>query len=1132
MFRCDGRTGTPPTFAVTDDVDDAFPEGVLDRIAAAARTLEENFRPAAPIPGVPPPDGLPAAWQPWGETVAPGFPEAFALRLAWDGFTPARWRDATEDEAAPRPAWTEWLRAAGRAAREPLAGPGGTRLPSSGEELFPADDPDLPPFVELWLPFLEVGREAVSRRLPPGVRTRISGAAWREAERDFLAQLGALADRCAYAAFDRFRAGSEPADEGENRPPRVTYERFVHRLLADGLVGFFQEVPVLARQVCRFTEDWVENLVEMLRRLAEDAEALAEQFSAGEALGPVVALRPGLSDRHHGGRQAAALTFAGGLRLLYKPKDLRQDAALAGWTAWFSTHGVGEENVPPVARVLARGGDYGWMEFIAGDALETPAEAARYHRRAGALLAFVHALGGNDCVMDNVIATRAGPVLIDVETLFQPRAATASGAGGGALRGARQLVGDSVLRTGLLPTWQRTPDGTLYDVSGLAGEGGQDTGYRRLAWRGLNTDAMRPEREVIRRPPQANLPRDVDGGLIPVREHLDALEEGFRRAVDAMIAHRAALLGPDGLLRRLFAGCRTRFLLRPTYVYSVLLQSWSPPSRWRSGPERGMGFECLVRPFVQRASPGPPPPLWPLLRREREALERHDIPHFPIAADSADLVLTGSGRGKQAEGPVRVPGVFAESGLDAAAGRLRGLSSETLEAQVGFLRAAFLRPREGTGMVGAAAPVPESRAELDATVPLDAAALLALAGRLADEVAATAVPSGEEAVVWLSPNGLRLDDEALRGGNLYLYDGNCGVALFLAAAEAVSGGPRSEARRELIARACRPMTTLLETSSGDETAKGPGICVGVGAAVYTFTRIAGFLVDSTYLERAAQAAAVLTPERIAADRTHDVFHGTAGAILALLGLHRATGEGGTAALQTALRCGRHLVSHQQPARAGGAAWAVVHGWMPVGLAHGAAGIALALARLGAAAGTDEFLEPVRQALRYERALYRADALNWPVVNVPDGAVPPLPVFLNAWCNGAAGIGLSRLAMLDLLPAEDAAESHGEIETALRKNRLGGLPRVDFPCCGNFGRIEFLQGAGRRLARPEAEEEARRRATLAVRRAEANGGRFSLGTDPADDRCFQPGFFRGLSGIGYGLLRLAEPEKVPSVLLFA
>ena len=31
--------------------------------------------------------------------------------------------------------------------------------------------------------------------------------------------------------------------------------------------------------------------------------------------------------------------------------------------------------------------------------------------------------------------------------------------------------------------------------------------------------------------------------------------------------------------------------------------------------------------------------------------------------------------------------------------------------------------------------------------------------------------------------------------------------------------------------------------------------------------------------------------------------------------------------------------------------------------------------------------------------------------------------------------------------------------------------------------------------------------------------------------FEPGFFQGLSGIGYQLLRLAAPSRLPSVLSF-
>lgn len=1097
---------------------DEFADQDLQGVAIRALELEECLRlyRASPSAAVTSPNADSPQMLKWQQAVAPGVHELFALRLSWDGVEPSRWRTALGGLSAlpggELPAWVRWLPEVAAQARTLAA-----RADDGAEPLLVAADGSQPPFVELWLPFLAVGRRALRERLSEQIRALLSPAAWREAERDLIAQLAGLAERCAYQTFHRFRSAEA---ESVTTPLAGVYRRFVRTMLGEGLRSFLLEYGALARRLCAFTTAWVEANAEWLLRLETDRIALAERFGNGADPGPVATLRAGLSDRHHGGRQVAALIFSNGLRLLYKPKSLQQDDALARLLEWFAARGL--EDVPPTARVLAREG-YGWAEFVETSPVESPEEVRRYYRQAGVLLACIYLLNGNDCVMDNLIATRRGPVLIDLETLFQPRAAheRQSTVGkpppGASLEPAQRFVRDSVLRTGLLTTWGRTPAGALFDLGGLAGGGGSDTGRRRLVWREINTDAMRPATEPILRPAQLNLLHLRDRPA-PARDHIASLEAGFRAGTDAWLAHRDELAGPDGLLRQLFGGCRTRFLLRPTNVYSVLLKQLSPPDAWKEGPDRGMAFECLLRPFVQRAEPGPPPALWPLLQREREALERHDIPHFTIAADSADLVLA-DGR--------RVPGVFAESGLDLALERLEALRTEDIEAQVGLLRVAFHRPADDERLATVA--VPESRAELENTAPLSVEELLGWARKLADGIAARAVPSGEEAVVWVSPAGLRLDEQALRGGNYYLYDGNCGVALFLAAAVALTG--ESAGRRELIQRACRPVDAMLTlTRNGapeDARMKGLGICVGLGSAVYAFTRIGEFLDEPAYLEIAGRAAREISPERIAADRTFDLFHGAAGAIPALLAFHRAAGE--KSALETALRCGRHLVAHQRPARAGGAAWTVLRGRMPVGFAHGAAGIVYALARLGKAAETDEFFPAIALALEYERALFRPEALNWPLVNWPEDSAPPEPpVFLNAWCNGAAGVGLGRLGLLD---AVDDDRTRAEIDAALRKNCFGGLPRVDFLCCGNFGRIEFLLTAGQRVGNPAAAREAQRRAALAVRRAEANGGTFSLGPEAGDDQCFQPGLFRGLAGIGYGLLRLAAPETTPSVLLF-
>jgi lantibiotic modifying enzyme len=52
----------------------------------------------------------------------------------------------------------------------------------------------------------------------------------------------------------------------------------------------------------------------------------------------------------------------------------------------------------------------------------------------------------------------------------------------------------------------------------------------------------------------------------------------------------------------------------------------------------------------------------------------------------------------------------------------------------------------------------------------------------------------------------------------------------------------------------------------------------------------------------------------------------------------------------------------------------------------------------------------------------------------------------------------------------------------------------------------------------------------IKRAAGQGGFRLISDTPAG--AFKPGLFRGIAGIGYQLLRIAAPDRVPSVLLWA
>src|SRR5204863_8311309 len=127
----------------------------------------------------------------------------------------------------------------------------------------------------------------------------------------------------------------------------------------------------------------------------------------------------------------------------------------------------------------------------------------------------------------------------------------------------------------------------------------------------------------------------------------------------------------------------------------------------------------------------------------------------------------------------------------------------------------------------------------------------------------------------------------------------------------------------------------------------------------------------------------------------------------------------------------------------------------------------------------------------------------------------------AWCYGAPGVGLSRLRALRHLDDGALAE---EAATAIRLTAERGFGQNHCLCHGDLGNLDLLLQATRADA-PNASAVALRRQTEIVLGSIARDG-WLCGTRAG---VRSPGLMNGLAGIGLGLLRLAEPERVPSVL---
>ena len=366
-----------------------------------------------------------------------------------------------------------------------------------------------------------------------------------------------------------------------------------------------------------------------------------------------------------------------------------------------------------------------------------------------------------------------------------------------------------------------------------------------------------------------------------------------------------------------------------------------------------------------------------------------------------------------------------------------------------------------------------------------------------------------------------------------LYGESPGLALFWAAM--ARSFPEERARyaerslAKLRATRHRISEWLVEPTRMDAAGTRLGVC-GLGGALYALTCAGVLLREEDLLREACAASVLFTPERISRDRRFDFVDGCAGAILALLALDRSLelqGRAHEGLLEAAIRCARHLLGAQSGAPGEPRGWEVDGGRLFCGFAHGAAGILHALLGVYERTGDPACLQAARDAMAFEDGLYRPGIGNWVPYSISGEEGWPTV----AWCWGAPGIALGRIASLEVF---DHPEVREDIRRGLETTLAQPQTLEDHVCCGNLGRAQILAYSARALAGTSVMPDPGALLTAAdrlvhgvLRRAKGRGG-FRLSASP--DEPFQPFFFKGAAGIGYAFLDLAEPGRLPLPLL--
>ncbi len=1024
----------------------------------------------------------------WRRACAAGDVSLFARRLVRDGLSQVdienRLARSRRRAATPYPQWLEdaiWIEQA-------LKETGRTE-----RQVAPVY-----PFEDLFTALLERAEARVWSGVDASARNCFGERA-RASLRHML--LAMLCELCAPALYERF-AKSRDLDKSAQAPGMARYREFIADLRSGGSRQLFEQKPVLLRLIAVLTRQWIDTTREFIDRLAADLPAIRRELVTAPAGTNIVEIKSGVSDPHNGGRCVSIVTFADGTHVVYKPKDLRLDVALSELVE--RLNGAGAPVVLKTAHALSRKG-YGWTEFIEHAGCADARDCDTFFRRAGAWLALLHCFAATDIHQENMIAVGDHPVPIDLETILQPSAEEhkIGAPEAAAFDAAMEIVGNSVMTVGLLPAYGRSVDNNVFAMGGMTAEWGART---VIKWKHVNTDAMRPAKVEEAGTGTPNLPH-VNGRYAKLGDHVESFIAGFADYADFLRRQvqdvRAAALLKD------FAGLTVRKVVRPTRFYYMLLRRLKDHRNMADGAIWSTQADFMARLADWDKTTDP---LWPLQRAERAALVSLNVPYLVTPSDGVAISDLG---GISAE-------TAAMPGLDRAATRLQTLDRNEIGWQIEVIRENLNQQSVGTSNH-------KPRPSLDSSVATapDKALFEAEADKIAAELAQQAIRRGDSAA-WIGLDWLG-DSEVFQLVCLGpdLYNGATGIALFLAAHGAVRGHAAST---ELALAGLAHIRRNLNSRSVARFARslGIGAATGLGSIVYGFCVIAKCAGNAALLQDAECAARLFTDELIAADKQLDVMGGAAGAILALLRLHRDTQS--DVALARAIRCGEHLLAQNRIGDARQRSWiGQGFGGSPLnGMSHGAAGFAYALASLAAASGHEQFADAAAECIAFEDQTYDPARHNW-----PDLRVPGQPVWPCQWCHGAPGIGLARLATARRIGANAALDAKlggtrvaADIDNAVESVKQAWPDQLDTLCCGTLGGIEFLCEAADRAGTGEISElAARRLAAILVSAAATGDYRWNSGK-----RQFNLGLFRGLAGVGYTLLRRVD-RSLPNVLIW-
>lgn len=839
--------------------------------------------------------------------------------------------------------------------------------------------------------------------------------------------------------------------------------------------------PLLKLKLDGIIHNHIINYNYLKIRAASDKEEIYNKFGFNIEDTANCHIRYGLSD-YHRGLKSICIIENRNRKIIYKPRSGAIDEYWGIFISWFNSK-------DPLLKLdtikILDKGEYHWQEYVDSKSCNSESEIKRLYYRIGLLAAISYVFKMEDLHMENVIVNGEFPYIVDLETIFQ-----IDGFQNGNLevKSATDILNkkirQSILSTQLFPVPGRFHDSNI-DISGITGKGGQVIKNGKIKIINQFTDEIEIIREDGMTEEKGNIGR-IENIFIDPKDYIREIVDGFREGYILLESNKEELLK---LINsgELFYNICPRYLFRNTNLYATILEMGKNPRYLKNKSELDRLYHLIFKEDNNHR-------FKKIYQSELSDLFDDDIPYFYGNMDSKTIY---NSNGDSCF-------VLDKTPLKEVNERIKHLNQKDMCIQVDFILKSMARQKKTWNTI-------REKIDYNLKNANDNSLLIESAKEIGDMLINRSIIHEKTGTIsWLDLQNT-YPTWTIKAQDVSLYNGLAGNAIFFSSLYLATNDIKYHDILQKI-------LNTIKIDSDRINNKYISAFNGVISLAYLYAFLYNQTKDKSMLKQSLDIISQYK-DMILDNTSYDIIDGLAGVLIVILNIYELSKDKELEELSIGI--GQDIIKNIQIEK--DAAYWKKGGdneLMIAGFSHGLSGVTYALSRLYKLAGYKEDISIIDNLIHIENNYYNDDIENWIDLRREDNSsLDETPIH---WCHGAAGIGLSRLKCKDII------NTSNDIEKALKIVRKKGLYcDSDCLCHGNLGNMELLLEGYKENGNANLYNEAINRTKEIIRKSKCRKEGYKNGVGQEFD---SPGLMLGLSGIGYGMLRLLKPTKYPSILL--